>query len=244
MKHPKTPEQVEKDLNQLFKKYGIERKITSKEIKQWIWNASGPAMEALNKYHKKCLQLFPEPNDIDELNDIMQVFTDAWNYFSHKELNGKAPNDLMNEAMENASKDIPVVRSTPKVIVGNVEMEWDEYQEMLKEMEREQKPFKKWIDKDAMPKYQKFLEQTVKNKKIREELYYVAEMFLRRVLHVGFTNFQEIRSSFVQKEFPCWWPTHIMYSSLEPNQVKESLKKFFEFIELVYSIDMIRYGFK
>ncbi len=208
------------------------------------WNASGQTMEAVNQYQKKCFQLFPEPKNIDEMNDIMQMFTDAWNYFPHKELGGKAPNDLMNEAIKNAPKENSSVRSMPKVIVGNIEMEWDEYEKMLKEMEREQKPFKKWINKDALPKYQKFLEQTVKGRKTREELYDVADMFFQRALHVGFINFEQIRPGFVQKEFPRWWPTHIMYSNLEPDQVQESLKKLFEFVELVYRINMSKYGFK
>lgn len=151
----KTHQQVEKALNTLFAKYHIQDKITVEEIKEWIWNASGQAMEAINKYHKKCFQLMPEPKDIDEMNDIMQVFTDAWNYFPHKELGGKAPNDLMQEAIKNAPKDDSAVGGMPKVIVGNREMELGEYENMLKEMEREQKPFKKWINKDVLPKYQK-----------------------------------------------------------------------------------------
>lgn len=240
----KKSQQVEQSLNALFEKYHIQDKITVEKIKEWIWNASGQSMEAVNQYHKKCFRLFPEPKDIDEMNDTMQVFTDAWNYFPHKELGGKAPNDLMKEAMKNAPKDDTDVHSMPKVIVGNREMEWDEYENMLKEMGREQKPFKKWINKDALPKYQKFLEQTVKNKKTCEELYNVADMFFQRVLHVGFLSLEQIRPAFVQKEFPHWWPTHVMYSNLEPDQVQESLKKFFEFIELVYAINMSRYGFK
>ncbi|MEK7085403.1 MAG: hypothetical protein AAB953_00105, partial [Patescibacteria group bacterium] len=207
-------------------------------------NASGQAMEAVNQYHKKCFQLFPEPKDIDEMNNIMQVFTDAWNYFPHKELNGKAPNDLMQEAIKNTPKDNPAVRGMPKVIVGNTEMEWDEYENMLKEMEREQKPFKKWINKDALPKYQKYLEQTVKNKKTREEFYDVADIFFQRVLHVGFLSLEQIRPAFVQKEFPRWWPTHVMSSNLEPDQVQKALKKIFEFVELVYGNSMGKYGFK
>ena len=239
----KTPQQVEKLLNALFEKYRIQSKVTVEEIRKWIWNSTGHVMEALNKYHKKCFQLFPEPKDIDEFNNIMQVFTDAWNYFPHKALNGKAPNDLMKEVIRNAPKNNAAVRSMPKIIVGNREMELDEYEKMLKEMERAQKPFKKWINKDALPKYQRFLEQTVKGKKTREELYNVADMFFQRVLHVGFLTFEQIRPAFIQKEFPRWWPTHIMYSNLEPDQVKESLRKFFEFAELVYGINMCKYGF-
>ncbi|MBI5152417.1 hypothetical protein HZA39_02690 [Candidatus Peregrinibacteria bacterium] len=239
----KTIKQVEDSLSSLIKKYRIQEKITVDEIKKWIWNASGHAMEAVNQYHKKCFQLFPEPKDIDEMNDIMQVFTDAWNFFPHKELAGKAPNDLFQEAIKKSPKSQAKSRKMPKIIVGGREMEWDEYERMLREMEKAQKPFKKWIESDALPKYKKYLEQMVENKRAREEHYNVADIFFERALHIGFVTFEEIRPDFIQQEFPHWWPTHVMYSNLEPYQVRESLKKFFTFAELVYGINMNRYGF-
>ena len=239
----KTPLQVEKSLNKLFKKYDIQRKITVGEIKKWIWNSGGHAMEAVNQYNKKCFQLFPEPKDIDEMNDIMQVFTDAWNYFPHKELHGKTPHEVFQENMAKAPASVGQSNEMPKIIVGGREMEWDEYERMLQAMEKAQKPFKKWIRRDALPKYEKYLEQMVKNKRAREEHYNVADMFFERVLHVGFISFEEIRPAFIQKEFPRWWPTHVMYSNLEPDQVQESLKIFFTFAELVYGIHMSRFGF-
>lgn len=233
----KTPKQVEDSLNALFAKYGLQEKITVDEIKKWIWNAKGGVMDAIHKYQKKCFELFPEPQSVDEFNNVMQTFTDAWNYFPHKELGGKAPNDLMREAVKNAPKDDPASNHMPKIIVGNQEMEIDEYEEMIREMEFQQKPFKKWIKKDALPKYKNFLKQIVKDEKKCEEHYDVADKFFMRVLHVGFLNLEQIRPDFIQKEFPIWWPTHIMYSKLKPKQVLESLKKFYDFAELVYGID-------
>lgn len=239
----KTTKQVEDKLNALIEKYRIKEKITVDEIKKWIWNAKGQAMEAVNQYHKKCFQLFPEPKDIDEMNDIMQAFTDAWNFFPHKELGGKAPNELFKEGMKNVPKSETKDRKMPKIIVGGVEMEWDEYEEMLREMEKAQKPFKKWIESDALPKYEKYLKQIVKNKRMREEYYNVADIFFERVLRIGFVTFEKIRPDFIQKEFPNWWPTHVMFSNLKPHQVQEYLKKFFIFTELVYGIDIRKYGF-
>lgn len=239
----KTTKQVEDKLNALIEKYRIKEKIMVDEIKGWIWNAKGHAMEAVNQYHKKCFQLFPEPKDIDEMNDIMQAFTDAWNFFPHKELDGKSPNELFKEGMENIPKSETEDHKMPKIIAGGVEMELDEYEEMLREMGKAQKPFKKWIKRDALPKYEKYLEQIVKNKQMREEYYNVADIFFERVLHIGFVTFEGIRSDFIQKEFPNWWPTHVMSSNLKPNQVQEYLKKFFIFAELVYGIDIKKYSF-
>ena len=239
----KTVKQVKDNLNSLIKKYHIQGKITVDEIKKWIWDAKGGVMEAVNKYHKKCFQLFQEPKDIDEMNTIMQIFTDAWNFFPHKELGGRAPNDLFKEGIKKLPKSQTKSCKMPKIIIGGIEMEFDEYERMLREMERAQKPFKKWVKNEVLPKYRKYLEQMVKDKRTLEEHYDVADIFFERALRLGFVTFEGIRPDFIQKEFPHWWPTHVMCSNLEPNQVQESLKKFFTFAELVYGINMNRYGF-
>ena len=101
-------------------------------------------------------------------------------------------------------------------------------------MKKAQKPFKKWIEKDALPKYKKCFKQMVKSTHTRENSYDVADIFFQRVLHVGFVDLEGIRPKFIHKEFPHWWPTHVMQSNLTPAQVKKSLDRLFEFIELVY----------
>ena len=239
----KSSKQVERALNTLFKKYKIQEKISVEKIKKWIWNAKGDGMEGVNKYNKKCMQLFPEPKDIDELNDIMQIFVDAWNHFPHKELDGKAPYELLEERRKHEPKEDGEGNGMPRIHVGNREMEWEEYEQMLKKMEKAQEPFKKWVEHNALPKYKKYLEQLVKNKKKQEEYYRVAEVFFDRSLHVGFFELAQIRPAFIQKEFPHWWPTHILYSNLKPEQVRKALEKLFMFIELVYKIDGKKYGF-
>lgn len=234
MLNNQTPKQSEKALSQLFKKYDIQNKITVEQVKKWIWNATGPAMEAANKYHKKCFQLFPEIENIDELNDIMQAFTSAWNSFPHKELGGKSPNQIVKEIIKEMPKSEQNRQGMPKVRVGDHEMEFDEFEAMLKEMEKAQKPFKKWIEKDVLPKYKKYLEQMIKNKNARENHYGVADIFFQRVLHVGFIDLEGIRPEFIWEEFPYWWPTHVMQSKLKPAHVKESLEELFKFIGLIY----------
>lgn len=229
----KTTQQVGKALDRLFKKYNIEKVITVEEVKKWIWNATGEGMEAVNKFNKKCLNLFPEAESIDELNDILQVFVDAWNHFPHKALEGKAPVQIMCEEMKKLPKGEKTVEK-PKIIVGNREMEWDEFENMLNEMEKAQKPFKKWIDKDLLPKYKKYLEQIMKGKRSQEDHHQIAELFFQRVLHVGFVNLGSIRPEFIWEEFPRWWPTHVLQSNLKPAQVRKSLERLFAFIDVIY----------
>lgn len=246
MNNEKNPKRVEKAINSLFEKYDIQKKISVVDLKSWIWNATGGAMEASTKFHKKCLNLFPPADDIDEMNEIVQIFVDAWNYFPHKELDGKSPNqmykEIYGEKTDALHGKIQDKKDSPKVRVGDHEMEWDEFEKMIKEMEEVQKPFKKWIKKEALPKYRKYLEQIVKNKKKCEDHYGVADIFFQRVLHIGFVELKDIRRDFIRIEFPRWWPTHVMYSDLRPVEVKKSLKLLFEFIELVYKFNF-RLGF-
>ncbi|MBU0705644.1 hypothetical protein KJ657_03990 [Patescibacteria group bacterium] len=186
----KSLKQVENALNALFKKYKIQDKVDVETIKKWIWNAKGEGIEPVNKYQKKCFQIFPEPEDIDEMNDILQVFVDAWNHFPHKELGRKAP-----------------------------------------------------CDRDALPKYKKYLGQLIKGKKRQVDYYDVAHIFFERALHLGFVDLASIRPAFIQEEFPAWWPTHVMYSNYKPAQVRKALETLFMFLALVYKVEPIKYGF-
>ena len=110
-------------------------------------------------------------------------------------------------------------------------------------MERVQKPFKKWIEKEALPKYRKYLDQMVKSKQTIENNYEVADIFFQRVLQVGFIDLERIRPEFIIDEFPQWWPSHVMGSKLNPTQVRKALKRFFEFVELVYQINLEKLRF-
>lgn len=236
----KNPQTVGKALNALFKKYGIADKVTVKDVKNWVFNATGPVMEASNKFNKKCLNLFPPTDDIDEMNYIMQKFVDAWNFFPHKALQEKSPEEMYRttygEKAKNRSSNRNNKKPMPKVRVGDREMEWDEFQTMIKEMEKAQKPFKKWIEKDALPKYEKYLTQIIKTKKDCEEHYGIADLFFQRALHLGFVNLKSIRPAFIHEEFPKWWPTHVIYSDLKPTEVKKSLELLYKFMNLVYGV--------
>lgn len=86
----------------------------------------------------------------------------------------------------------------PTVTVGGHEMLWDDYWQMIREMEKRQIPFKKWIKKEVLPKYKKYLQSTT-NKNDRGPWYEVANIFFDRVLHVGFLSLGHIRKDFIQK---------------------------------------------
>ncbi|MBU4331805.1 hypothetical protein KKD19_04025 [Patescibacteria group bacterium] len=231
--------EVEKNLQKLLNDYKLSNKLTVAKIKSWIFNDDGEgAMDASNRFQKKWIQYFKDIQNIDELNKIMQVFVDAWNYFPHKSLNNKSPQEVFEQELAKQPKNKKDKGpANPDFIVGGQKIPWDEYWAMIKEMEKLQVPFKNWIDHEVLPKYKKYLEQTKLKSKKQEEHYEVANIFFERVLHVGFFNLGQIRKDFIQKEFPHWWPTHVLMSNLSEKQVLLSLKKLFQFLELVYDID-------
>lgn len=239
----KTIKMVEKNLQKLLDKYKLSSKLTIAQIKDWIFNDEGEsAMDASNRFQKKWHKYFARVKNMDELNYVFQHFIDAWNYFPHQSLAGRSPDQVFKEE----SKKSPVPRGDkkeiPKVIVGGREMSWDEYEAMIKEMGKRQKPFKAWTDNVALPNYKNYLEHTA-GKDTLSKHYEVADIFFERVIHVGFITFDQIRKDFIQKEFPHWWQTHVMMSNLKEKEVLSSLKKLFQFIALNYKRDVSKFGF-
>jgi len=237
------PKTVERRLKALFKKYGVSKKITVSAVKKWIYNERDKKLENFNLLQKKFLSFFPKTKNIDKLNEILQNFTAAWNAFPHKTLHGKSPNEIVKKKLENhqnlKKKDDAKM---PEIIVGGSKMQWDEYWEMIREMEKLQIPFKNWIEKEVLPKYKKYLQSTTsQSEKARH--YEVADIFFDRVRHLGFLELAQIRKEFIQREFPHWWQTHILDSDLSEQRVRISLKNLFEFLELVYEIQIEKFGF-
>ncbi len=243
MSEIETIKTTEKNLQNLLDEYKLSGKITVEIVKEWVWNADGEsAMEASHKFQKKWMKYFSRVKNIKELNRILQIFVGAWNYFPHKALGGKSPNEKVQEALKKNPELANKNRKLPDFVVGGRKMAWNEYWTMIKEMEKQQTPFKAWADEDLMPKYEKFLGQTVgKNTAKKHKM--IARIFFERVLQIGFIEFEMIRKDFIQKEFPHWWQTHVVLSDLSEKEVLSSLKKLFQFIALVYNKDIKKFGF-
>ncbi len=46
------------------------------------------------------MKYFSQVKDIKELNRVLQIFVGTWNYFPHKALGGKSPNEKVQEALK------------------------------------------------------------------------------------------------------------------------------------------------
>lgn len=240
----KTLKEVEKQLQSLLDTYKISKKLTVSKIKQRIFNDEGDsAMDASNRFQKWWIQYFSRVKDIDELNDVLQVFVDAWNSFPHQRLNGKSPNEMVKEALQkNPKLRNEHNQKMPDMIIGGRKIPWDEYWLMIKEMEKLQIPFKKWVKEDVLPAYEKFLEASLRKTALKKHME-VANIFFDRVMHVGFIEMDLIRKDFVQKEFPHWWQTHVMMSNLSEKEVLVSLEKLFCFISSEWGKNIKKFGF-
>ncbi len=244
----KSEESVEKALEQFLWRYKLSDKLTVKEVRQWVWESdtSEGASEAFNVYQKKWHRYLARIKDMKKLNEVVQIFSDAWNYFPHRALSGKSPKQMVEQARQ---KESALKRPTskqkqpmPDMIVGDHRMSWDDYWAMIAEMERRQEPFKRWKDDVVLPKYKRFLASSLAPKTV-DRHYQVADIFFDRVLHVGFLTLDEIRPAFIQSEFPHWWQTHVMFGSWSEQAIRSSLGKLFSFLDLVYGIDGEKFGF-
>jgi len=228
------PTEVEQRLQQLIEKHK-PKNISVQEIRRRIFESNDEdTMKEINLFNKWWFQCFRTVNE-NAFKELLSAFQDAWNSFPHSSLAGKSPQQVMQEEVKKHPTVAKHMREgdMPTVTVGGVTRSWDDHCKMIKEMERLQKPFKSWIEKQALPNYQRFLKTKYKTKKTIEKHYDVADHFFRRVLHVGFLDFEEIRPAFAVWEFPEWWPSHILYSNLTEDQVWSSLCDFFWFAEIV-----------
>jgi hypothetical protein len=186
----------------------------------------------------KIIAMF-DNGDISQLSNVLELVTDAWNYFPHKALGGISPSEKSLEYTEKHPTKTKSKRGSdtmPRVRVGNKEMSWDEHQAMLKEMARAQKPFKKWIS-DVLTDYKSFLKQEGLSAKVVDRHHFIAETFFDRVLWLGWVNFGSIRREFMSDEFPKWWKTHVVASGIDDlKEVKESVRKLVDFIEAKYVV--------
>ncbi|MBU4299498.1 hypothetical protein KJ636_05665 [Patescibacteria group bacterium] len=235
-----TKKLVEERIQKLIDKYKLGEVLSIEKIKDWILNDYGEsAMDASNIFQKKFFSYFKNVKDINEINGILQVATAAWNFYPHKSLSGKSPQQMVKEALKknpelkNKKKD-----KMPDFIVGGRKIPWDKYWATMEEMKETQKPFRRQIKNDILPAYENFLLRE-KNlpKEIAEEHIRVADIFFERALWVGFLNYEMIRPEFAKYEFPRWWQTHILGDNRDENEIWVSLKILISFMKEKFDLE-------
>jgi hypothetical protein len=54
---------------------------------------------------QKVIAMFDRGGDISELNNILELISDAWNYFPHKSINGLSPMEKLLEYQNKQNKE-------------------------------------------------------------------------------------------------------------------------------------------
>ena len=99
---------MEDKLKELISKNNLGEILTLDMIKDLIWREDGD--KAFSEFTKKVISYFKNIKGINELNNIMQAFSDAWNYFPHKSLGGLSPTEKI---LEYGRKDDEAGRRAP-----------------------------------------------------------------------------------------------------------------------------------
>lgn len=221
--------EIEQEIAEMLKE--TKSDFSLQHVKDAIFHAED------NDDMMKMIAMFDRGGDASELSIILELVTDAWNYFPHESLGGISPVEKSLEYEKKYPKNKKSEKgkdSMPRVRVGDREMSWDEHQMMLAEMEKAQQPFKKWIS-GVLKDYKSFLKQDGSSTKEAKKHYFIAETFFDRILWLGWLDFGSIRREFIADEFPKWWLTHVIASGInDPKEVQSSVRKLVNFIDSKY----------
>src|SRR3990167_11274922 len=88
--------EIEQELTDMFKE--TESDFTLDHVRDAIYN------EEDNDDMMKVVAMFDRGRDASELSNVLELVTDAWNYFPHKVLGGISPAEKLLEYYEKQSK--------------------------------------------------------------------------------------------------------------------------------------------
>jgi len=92
----KRRKEIEQELVDMLKK--TKSHFSLEHVKDVIF------YEEENDDMNKVVMMFDRGGDISELSNILELATDAWNYFPHKILNGLSPADKLLEYQNKQNK--------------------------------------------------------------------------------------------------------------------------------------------
>ncbi len=81
--------EIEKELTDLLKEH--KSPFTLDDIKEIIYH------EEESDDLMKVVRIFDRGGDASELENVLELATDAWNYFPHKALNGLSPEEIIDQ---------------------------------------------------------------------------------------------------------------------------------------------------
>jgi len=117
----KTIEEVEHALETVIKKHALAPEVSIASVRKMVANdIDGDARRASNIFTNAVLKYLDHVSDINELNEALQVFMDAWNHFPHPVLKGKSPVEMMQEMMASGKEPEFMTNFSPSEIFGEL----------------------------------------------------------------------------------------------------------------------------
>lgn len=91
----KKSQQVEKELKEFIEKFLPVGKMSVETVKKLVYEENGEPLEAVHKFQDKFFEYFDRTEA--DVNEVLQIAMDAWNYFPHKSLDDKSPHQVAQE---------------------------------------------------------------------------------------------------------------------------------------------------
>ena len=94
---PQRRKEIEEEIKEMLKE--TESDFSLKDVKDMIYN------EEEQDDMTKIIAMFDRGGDASELENILELITDAWNYFPHKALGGFSPAEKSLEYQNKETKN-------------------------------------------------------------------------------------------------------------------------------------------
>ena len=91
----KTLQRVERELKEFIEKFLPVGNLSVEMVKEWVYEENGAPLEASHKFQDNFFEYFEKAGA--DINEILQIATDAWNYFPHETLGDKSPHQMLEE---------------------------------------------------------------------------------------------------------------------------------------------------
>lgn len=103
----RTPEHIEKELQELITKHNLSGKLSINKVKTWIYeHTEEDPNKSLEDFVYKFQSYFKSIKNQHEIKRINRVFIDAWNTFPHKVLGDLSPNQRLSLQGKDSMSDI------------------------------------------------------------------------------------------------------------------------------------------
>ena len=215
---------VEKELEELIHRLKIDDQISVQWVKDFTYNFDLPTNQISKKYFGKLMDLIPRDVSEKDFEKAMQVFNDAWNCFPQKIMNGKSPQDKLDEA-DGVGRDW--MKDMPKAVTEQEKMTEEHFKYATEHLDE----YMNWAFEEVLPKYDKYLKNNHVTK--HNDRVGVAGIFLEICGQLGFFEINDLLPVFID-DFPNMFLSSVQGPKISKDNIALYLKDFLNFVSVYY----------